>query len=439
MAIPMEKAFLDPVHGFILVDDEWLLHLIDSAEFQRLRRVRQLGASFGTYHGAEHTRFGHSLGALHIMERILARLEHVHGPLDEETRIVAQAAALLHDVGHGPLSHCIEYLLTPDVGHEYWTKRIVLEHTEVNRVLRSVDESLPSKVAAVIERRSQPAWVSDLVSSQLDVDRMDYLLRDALFTGAEYGRFQLDRVVNTLVLHDGQVAVRQKGLQAIEEYVLARHFMYWRVYLHKTIRGMELLLRAAVRRARELAHSHNGDGGARGAAARMVADGPLGVFFRDGDVIGPRQYVDVDDADLFVSLKQWARSDDTVLADLSERFLRRRLLKPVFPVPMTALSDEAEQTARDVVGRAGFDPDYYCLVDNTANVPYDTYMYSEPGVQKQPIVVLDATRTLVEISQLSSLIHGLAELRVRAVNVYVPDDCREAVQQALAKCVWRFE
>lgn len=424
MAIPMEKAFLDPVHGFILVDDEWLLQLIDTAEFQRLRRVRQLGASFGTYHGAEHTRFGHSLGAMHIMERILMRLQHVHGPLDEETRIVARAAALLHDVGHGPLSHSLEYLLTPDVGHEYWTKRIILEDTEVNRVLRSVDNSLPVKVAAVIDRRSQPAWVSDLVSSQLDVDRMDYLLRDALFTGAEYGRFQLDRVVNTLVVHEGQVAVRQKGLQAIEEYVLARHFMYWRVYLHKTIRGMELLLRAAVRRARQLVE------GEAGTAIASVTHGPLGAFFRGGADIGPQQYLDNDDADLFVALKQWARSDDGMLADLSGRFLRRRLLKPVFSVPIAGLTADLGQVARDVVRRAGYDPDYYCLVDNTANVPYDTYMHSQPGTPKQPIVVRDQTGRLIEISRLSPLISGLAELRVRAVNVYVPSECRAAVQDA---------
>lgn len=444
---PAEKAFLDPVHGFILIDDDWLLQLIDTAEFQRLRRVRQLGASFGTYHGAEHTRFGHSLGALHIMRRILARLEHVHGGVDEEARVVAQAAALLHDVGHGPLSHCIEHLLTPQ-GHEHWTKAIVTGDTDVRRALCAIDPSLPEKVAAVIRGDVEPLWVRDLVSSQLDVDRMDYLLRDALFTGAEYGRFQLDRIVNTLVLHDGRVVVQRKGLQAIEEYVLARHFMYWRVYFHKTIRGMELLLRAAVRRAQRLAAEVEDGLLTKGMRSRhapsVIANGPLHVFFQNNDAVNEIEYAAVDDSDLFVALKQWSRTDDKVLADLSGRFLRRRLLKPVFPMPIPRLSRDSEDTARDVVRRAGFDPDYYCLIDDAGNVPYDTYAQSNAregdsrrehetdlSDSKQPIVVVDGAGNVTEISRMSGLIDGLARLRMRAVNVYVPERCRRDVADAL--------
>lgn len=449
-----EKAFLDPVHGFILIEEAWLLRLIDGAEFQRLRRIRQLGASFGTYHGAEHTRFGHSLGALHIMRRILTRLEHVHGPLDEDTRIVAQAAALLHDVGHGPLSHCLEYLLTPE-GHEHWTRRIVLGDTEVGGILREMDPVLPDRVAAVVAGAGEPPWVQDLVSSQLDVDRMDYLLRDALYTGAEYGRFQLDRIVNTLALHDRRVVVQQKGLHAIEEYVLARHFMYWRVYLHKTIRGMELLLRAAVRRARALAEgggrtsgggmtSGGGRASGEGKAAAMVKDGPLGMFFSGVDP-DPKQYAQVDDADLFVALKQWARSEDRVLADLSRRFLARDLLKPLFPMPVESVSEEALAAAREIVAREGYDPEYYCLVDEARNVPYDTYAHGAApeagtdgspedgwGADKQPIVVLHPAGGVAEISRTSPLIAGLARQRTRAVNVYVPEGCRPAVQAAFA-------
>lgn len=426
----IEKAFMDPVHGFIIVRHRWLLDLIDTPEFQRLRRIRQLGASFGTYHGAEHTRFGHSLGALHIMERILRRLQEVNGPLSEETMIVARAAALLHDVGHGPLSHALEFLLTPDVGHETWTKRMLLEDTAIHRVLRSIDTALPERVAAVIERRSRPGWVSDLVSSQLDVDRMDYLLRDALFTGAEYGRFQLDRVINTLVLQDGAVAVQRKGLQAIEEYVLARHFMYWRVYLHKTIRGAELLLRAAVKRARLL-----------------LQEGPPGpdmaqesVVLNVGGIHSLAEYVAIDDTDLFVALKAWSRHPDPILSDLSQRFLSRQLLKPVFSVPPAELPPGAEEAARAVVADAGFDPDSYCLVESTANVPYDTYVppagTSDVAVTtpltRQPILVADAHGRTTEISTMSPLIRALAGQTMRAVNVYVPSQCRPAVQHVIS-------
>lgn len=439
-----EKAFMDPVHGFIMIKHRWLLDLIDTPEFQRLRRLRQLGASFGTYHGAEHTRFGHSLGALHIMERILQRLQEVNGPLSEETMTVARAAALLHDVGHGPLSHALEYSLTPGIGHETWTTRILLEDTVIHDVLRNVDAALPTLVADVIAGRSRPGWVSQLVSSQLDVDRMDYLLRDALFTGAEYGRFQLDRIIHTLVLHDGTVAVRHKGMQAIEEYVLARHFMYWRVYFHKTIRGAELLLRAAIMRARRLAGDERVDdvtdvpgidGGANGACS-----GPAGFPLHGINSVG--DYLAIDDTDFFVALKTWARHQDPVLSDLSRRFLERRLLKPIFSVPVTELTPEAEAAARMVVDAAGYDADSYCLVDTTANVPYDPYLPSllgfadaagsSAGTARLPIQVVDAEGRTAEISALSPLINALAGQTMRAVNVYVPAECREQVQRVVA-------
>lgn len=406
----IEKAFMDPVHGFIIVRHRWLLDLIDAPEFQRLRRIRQLGASFGTYHGAEHSRFGHSLGSFHIMERILRRLAEVNGPLDEETVTVARAAALLHDVGHGPFSHALEYVLTPGRGHEEWTRRVLLEDTPVHRVLRGVDASLPVRVAEVLAGRGRPAWVSRLVASQLDVDRMDYLLRDALFTGAEYGRFQLERVINTMTLHGGDVAVQGKGLHAIEEYVLARHFMYWRVYLHKTIRGAEMLLRAAVRRAQKL------------GVWPLPAEPPL------------EEYLALDDADLLVALKTWARHRDPVLSDLSARFLTRRLLKPVFVVPPEALPPGGEAAARDVVAAAGFDPDSYCLVDNMANVPYDPYMPPEGASAGggQAILIVAGGGSAVEISQLSPLIQALAGRTLRAVNVYVPAQCRAEVRRVIS-------
>lgn len=413
----IEKAFMDPVHGFIIVRHGWLLHLIDTPEFQRLRRIRQLGASFGTYHGAEHSRFGHSLGAFHIMERMLHRLREVNGPFDEETEMTARAAALLHDVGHGPFSHALEYTLTPEVGHEAWTKRILLEDTAIHRVLRGIDASLPERVAAVIEGRSEPRWVSRLVSSQLDVDRMDYLLRDALFTGAEYGRFQLDRVIHTLTLHGDTVAVQRKGLQAIEEYVLARHFMYWRVYLHKTIRGAELLLRAAVLRARRL-------------GAFSPAEAP-----------NLAQYLALDDTDVFVALKTWVHHADATLSDLSRRFLSRDFLKPVFIVPPSTLPPGGEEAARAVVAEAGYDPDSYCLIDTPANVPYDPYVPpadggDAPGVAgtagRQPILVINADGEAEEISRLSPLIQSVAGRTVRAVNVYVPAECRERVWDVIS-------
>ncbi|HXL80975.1 MAG TPA: HD domain-containing protein, partial [Pyrinomonadaceae bacterium] len=190
-----ERIYRDPVHNIIRLrtdNDEGalIMHLIDTPEFQRLRRIKQLGLGLYTYQGAEHSRFTHSLGAFHLMSRVLNRLSEKH-QIDKQDHAAARAAALLHDVGHGSFSHVMEKVL--GFHHEKWTVEVVLsEETEVGQRLRSHSADLPAKVAAIIEGRFQPAALAQLVSSQLDVDRMDYLLRDSLMTGAKYGIYDLE-------------------------------------------------------------------------------------------------------------------------------------------------------------------------------------------------------------------------------------------------------
>ena len=412
---------MDPVHGFIVVGERWILDLVGTPEFQRLRRIRQLGASYATYHGAEHTRFGHCLGAFHIMRTILRRLEHAGSPVDEGTRTAALAAALLHDLGHGPLSHSLEGELTPGRGHEAWTLDILQGPTRVAAVLQALDPSLPGLVADILQRRYPLPWVSHLVSGQLDVDRMDYLLRDALFTGTGYGRYELDRIVHTLVLAGGRVVVLAKGLHAAEEYLLARYFMYWRVYLHKTTRALECMLRQAFRRAREL-----------WSAGRLPAEavGRFAPFFAGRGSVA--EYLALDDHDAFWALKGWASAPDPVLADLARRILDRDFLKPVFKEPQPDLDEAAIERAREVVAAGGWDPDHYCLVDRTGNVPYDAYAGGS-AARTDPILVLDGSGRLEEISRVSPLIGSLSGRRLEAVNLYVPEPCREQVRGALRR------
>lgn len=224
-----EKVFKDPVHHYIYVQDQTIWDLINTKEFQRLRRIRQLGTSYLTFHGAEHSRFSHSLGVYEITRKIISQFERNGYPdWPAEERLVSLCAALLHDVGHGPFSHSLEEVF--DTDHEQWTCKILLEDTEINRVLRAVSEQFPEQVAAVIQKTYPKPIVVSLISSQMDADRMDYLLRDAYFTGVNYGTFDLERILRVLRPYKGQIVVKESGMHAVEHYLMSRYQMYWQIY-----------------------------------------------------------------------------------------------------------------------------------------------------------------------------------------------------------------
>ena len=249
-----ERIYRDPVHNIIRLrtdtaEGELMMKLIDAAEFQRLRRIKQLGLGLFTYQGAEHSRFTHSLGAFHLMTRVLDRLGERYS-IKPEDRIAARAAALLHDVGHGSFSHVMEKVL--NFHHEKWTVQVLLsEQTEIGQLLRSHSSELPVKVASIIEGTFQPSALAQLVSSQLDVDRMDYLLRDSLMTGAKYGIYDLEWIINALAIDEAadRIYVEARGLYAVEEYLQARYYMFRQVYFHRTLRSAEAVLRSIIRRA----------------------------------------------------------------------------------------------------------------------------------------------------------------------------------------------
>jgi HD superfamily phosphohydrolase len=418
-----EQAYRDPVHDFITITDALLQQLIDTPEFQRLRRIRQLGVTYGTYHGAEHSRFGHSLGAMWIMHLICERLAHTGVELSGGVREIALCAALLHDIGHGPLSHALERHLTPQHNHESWSAAIVQEDTAVHRILAAFDPALPTQVAAVILGNYQgPPYVRSLVSSQLDVDRMDYLLRDALYTGVTYGLFDLQRIINTMQIHSGQVVVAAKGIVAIEEYVLARYFMYWQVYLHKAIRSQELILRAAWDRALLLYE--------QGRLSIDEVPPGLRAFIRSEYGLG--DYLALDDHDVLVALKVWRRATDPILADMARRFLNRQLLKPVFKAPHTGDISGQLFEARELVRAAGWDPEYYLIVDHTSDLAYDTYTEDGPG-NKPPILAEDEYARPTEITKLSQTIKAVAGRPRQAVNVYVPAEVLLSVRALFQK------
>jgi HD superfamily phosphohydrolase len=401
-----ERIYRDPVHNIIRLRTEGaegrlMVRLIDAREFQRLRRIKQLGLALYTYQGAEHSRFTHSLGVLHLMTRVLDRLSESF-PITIEDRAAARAAALLHDVGHGSFSHVMEKVLS--FHHEAWTVRAVLsEETEIGQVLRSYSAELPERVASIIEGRFQPAALSQLVSSQLDVDRMDYLLRDSLMTGAKYGIYDLEWIINALQIDEGgeRIYVAARGLHAVEEYLQARYYMFRQVYFHRTLRSAEAVLRSALRRALALLEAGEEVWCAPGTAFEKVLR---------RQQLSLAEHLEMDDSDVIFHVKQWQRATDATLRDLSQRFIGRRLFKAIdLDMP------EAERTdflaaARQAVERAGFAPEYYFIEDYAGDVPYYNY-YTAAGAAepKARIYVEDgyARPVIREISEVSEAVRGL--------------------------------
>lgn len=375
-----------------------MIRLIDAPEFQRLRRIKQLGLGLYTYQGAEHSRFTHSLGALHLITRILDRLIDSH-PIAPEDRLAVRAAALLHDVGHAPFSHAMEKTL--GIHHEHLTiAAITSDETVLNQTLRSHSPELPARVASVIAGEFKPAALAQLVSSQLDVDRMDYLLRDSLMTGAKYGLYDLEWIINALQIDEAndRVYVAARGVYAVEEYLQARYYMFRQVYFHRTLRSAEAVLRSALRRALELVAAGGDVWRVPGSAfANVLSRQPLSIT----------KHLEIDDSDVIFHLKQWQGATDPILSDLSRRFVERKLFKAIdldMPEGERAAFIEA---AHEIVVRAGFAADYYFVEDRATDVPYYGYytgeeeharIYAEDGYARPKIC---------EISEISEAVRGL--------------------------------
>ena len=400
-----ERIYRDPVHNIIRLrtnDDEGrlLIRLIDTPEFQRLRRIKQLGLGLYTYQGAEHSRFTHSLGALHLMTRILDQLTDRHN-IDAADRVAARGAALLHDVGHGPFSHAMENIL--GVHHEQMTMRTVLsDETELGRLLHSYSRELPPRIASIIEGTFKPAALAQLVSSQLDVDRMDYLLRDSLMTGAKYGLYDLEWIINALQIDEerDRIYVAARGVFAVEEYLQARYYMFRQVYFHRTLRSAEAVLRSALRRALELVES--------GASVWCAPGTSLEKVLRSQS-LSITEHLEMDDSDVIFHMKQWQHSSDAVLSDLSRRFIGRRLFKAIdLDMPQEEREDFLD-AARAAVTHRGFDPEYYFVEDRASDVPYYGY-YTAEGVEPRTRIYVEdgyAHPQIREISEVSEAVRGL--------------------------------
>ena len=399
-----ERIYRDSVHNIIRVktatpEGNLIARLIDSAEFQRLRRIRQLGLAHFAYQAAEHSRFTHSLGAFHLATRILAKLRSDHS-IAEEHQLAVRVAALLHDVGHGAFSHVIEPVL--NFHHEDFTIETVLSsETEIGQILADFSPNLANYVADIIRGTFRPMALAQLVSSQLDVDRMDYLLRDSLMTGAKYGVYDLEWIIRSIEINEDadHIYIEAPGIYAVEDYLQARYYMFRQVYFHRTLRAAESILHSLLRRALLLFKAGEPVWYSPGTALETILKGePLSL----------KEHLSLDDSDFIFAIKQWRGSNDPILSDLCTRFINRRLFKAL-DLDMPADQRQAfVDNVRIVVEKAGFDPTYYFIEDKAGDV--DHYFYtSDPSNPKNLISVEDgfSKPSIREISEVSAAVRGL--------------------------------
>lgn len=428
-----ERVFRDPVHGNIRVQDPVLLAMIDTPEFQRLRRIRQLGMCFYTYYGAEHSRFQHSIGAMWLMLRILNTWrERDYLRLTPERQSAAALAALLHDLGHGPFSHALEHVFS-HYRHEELGRDILVRRLAPLMEKHGIDVA---QVLSIIEGTTQDYFLHELISSQMDVDRMDYLPRDSLYAGVKYGLFDQERVISTLVpLWDEKqgryvTAVDVKGLHAAEEYIFCRYFMYWQVYFHKTTRASEVLLRMILKRARERSERDFNS---------LYVPPNLKFMFSPSEA-SLDAFIDIDDYDVFHTIKLWRHDDDPVLADLSTRLIERRLFKMV----PCAQDDERIEKVRDLMqSRYGDQAQYHWHLDRPKDSAYDFYRTGDgrgvikvrtaPGEWREisEVAMTGAIKALAqEVSKTYIVVHGESYADVSRLlgSIRPPNDAGEPWQ-----------
>ncbi len=313
-----KKIFNDPVYGFINIKSDLVFDIIEHPFFQRLRRIKQLGLTDLIYPGALHTRFHHAIGAMHLMTRALDSLRSKGIEIDDHEYESAQIAILLHDIGHGPFSHALEYSLMPGVQHESISFQFMkLLNKEFNGAL--------STTLKIFQNTYKRKFFHQLVSSQLDMDRLDYLKRDSFFTGVSEGAIGLDRIISMLNVVDDQIVVEEKGIYSIENFLNARRLMYWQVYLHKASVSAEKMIINLIIRAKELAASGQQIFATPAFDTFLSNNISLEDFQQKPELLAT--FGQLDDYDIWASIKMWSQSDDKILRLLSNSLLNRKLFK----------------------------------------------------------------------------------------------------------------
>lgn len=370
------KIFNDPIHGFITVPKGIILDLIDHSYVQRLRRIKQMGLGYLVFPAAEHSRFSHALGAMELAQRTLNNLREKDttiSPAEFEGTLIA---VLLHDIGHGPFSHTLEFNLIEDFQHEMMTLAMM------RRLNQQMDGALDIAIKIFTDQYPKKPFLNQLISSQLDIDRLDYLKRDSVFTSVYEGSVGIERILKTMRVHKGNIVIEKKGIYAIENYILARRLMYMQVYLHKTVLSADKLLHQIFHRVRVLMDEGYQLYHASPALQFFLENRPSAQKGISAEVL--QRYLQLDDNDVYQSIKYWQYADDLILSDLCRRFQSRGLFRTTFldRKPTQALKNKVVNRTRKLLRERGLPHDksaagYYYAFDESYS---EAYRYENEGI-----------------------------------------------------------
>lgn len=402
--VNQNKIINDPVHGFIEIPRGIILDLIDTDVFQRLRRIKQLALSSLVYPGAVHTRFNHCIGAMHLTGQALDVLRSKGVPISNEEYEATLIAILLHDIGHGPFSHALESVILQGLHHERMSKAIMQHLNErfggrLTLAIKIFEGTYPRK------------FLHQLVSSQLDMDRLDYLKRDSYFTGVVEGLVSASRIIKTLNVVEDRLVVEMKGIYSVEKFIVARRLMYWQVYLHRAVLAAEYMIVNILKRAKELMYTQN---------RKLWKTEALEFLFGQNTLLEPHitpeiiaRYIELDDNDIMVAVKQWRHSGDKVLQLLCDNLLMRKLLKARFQD--SPVTDEVLQATRaDIKRRMGLDDQevkYFVFAGEVSNMAYSA------GLQ-EPIEIVHKGGAIENISTASDM-HNIMALSNQVKKYFI--------------------
>ena len=379
------KVLKDPVHSYIHIHYEVIWNCLDSKEFQRLRRIRQLGGDFQVYPTAEHSRFSHSLGVYEIVRRMVTEVKTLCAELTEYEKVCVMLAGLLHDVGHGPFSHAFEHVTNHS--HEEYTAKIILGDTELNSILRAVSKKMPEDIVSIIQHTHENDILNQIVSGQLDADRMDYLLRDSYFTATSYGQFDLERILRTMRVRktsEGRkvIVVKHTGIHSVEDYIMARYQMYWQVYYHPVARSYEAVFIQLFNRLKDI-FKDNKD---------YFEDMKVLIPFLEKVEVSEEEYFRLDENSLLYCCALIQDKDDVIAADLAKRLQNRKLFEYV------DYNEENLAQIQNMLCENGYDEQYYLRIENIEASVYSPYKGRKILIEKLDgqIVALEKASTIVE-------------------------------------------